>query len=399
MGRHPIFLSDLGIISSLGRGKQAVLHALMQDGRTGISERSDLLVGGEMAYVGAVAGDLPTLPADLAAYDSRNAGLLIAAIEEIRESIDAALAQYGPARIAVVLGTSTSGIAEGEQAYFEALRSGAFPPGFDMRRQELGSPAEIAARYLKLEGPAFTVSTACSSSAQAIADGRRLLRAGLADAVLVGGVDSLCQLTVNGFRALSALSAGHCNPYSRNRDGTMIGEGAAVFLMQSEESEIALLGAGASCDAHSMTAPDPEARGVILAMRSALADAGLTPEEIDFVELHGTGTEQNDAMESKAVLGVFGERVPCSSSKGRIGHTLGAAGAMGAAHCWLTASSLNSAGQLPVHVWDGEADDGLLHRSLVGPGEFFANSARRALLCNALAFGGNNVSLVISRWT
>jgi 3-oxoacyl-[acyl-carrier-protein] synthase-1 len=104
-------------------------------------------------------------------------------------------------------------------------------------------------------------------------------------------------------------------------------------------------------------------------------------------------------MESKAILGVFGERVPCSSSKGRIGHTLGAAGAMGAAHCWLTASSLNSAGQLPVHVWDGEADDGLLHRSLVGPGEFFASSAQRKLLCNALAFGGNNVSLVISRWT
>jgi 3-oxoacyl-[acyl-carrier-protein] synthase-1 len=177
----------------------------------------------------------------------------------------------------------------------------------------------------------------------------------------------------------------------------MIGEGAAVFLMEQEESEIALLGAGASCDAHSMTAPDPDARGVVLAMRTALADAGLAPEEIGFIELHGTGTEQNDAMESKAVLSVFGESVPCSSSKGRVGHTLGAAGAMGAAHCWLIASSLNAGGRLPPHIWDGEAEEGLLGRSLVRAGQTLEPSARRALLCNALAFGGNNVSLVIGR--
>jgi 3-oxoacyl-[acyl-carrier-protein] synthase-1 len=397
MTSTPIFLTDLGIASSLGRGKRAVLEALLTDARTGLAERSDLLVDGTPAYVGEVSGELPKLPRELAGYDSRNAGLLLLALEEIRESINAALARYSATRIGVVLGTSTSGIAEGEGAFFEAFDTGRLPQGFDMRRQELGSPAEIAARYLGLEGPAFTVSTACSSSAQAMADGRRLIRAGVVDAVVVGGVDSLCKLTVNGFRALSALSRGLCNPFSRNRDGTMIGEGAAVFLMTHEESEVALLGTGASCDAYSMTAPDPAARGVIMAMRAALTDAELVPTDVDFIELHGTGTEQNDAMESNAVRAVFGDSVPCSSSKGRVGHTLGAAGAMGAAHCWLIASSLNTHAGLPPHVWDGETEEGLLSESLVRRGAQLSSTARRRFLCNSLAFGGNNVSLVIGR--
>lgn len=397
MNDSPAFLTDLGVVSCLGRGKQAVLDGLLKPERSGVSKRQDLLVDGTPAYVGAVTGDLPALPARLAGYDSRNAGLLVLALEEIRESLERALSRFGRQRIAVVMATSTSGIREGERAYFAAAKSGVLPDGFDMRRQELGSPGEIAARYLGLEGPAFTVSTACSSSSQAMADARRLLRAGLADAVLVGGADSLCQLTLNGFGALSALSRGLCNPFSRNRDGTMIGEGAAVFLMQREEAEIALLGAGASCDAYSMTAPDPEARGVLLAMEAALKDAGLAAAEVDFIELHGTGTEQNDAMESRAVLELFGKSVPCSSSKGRVGHTLGAAGAMGAAHCWLVASGLNEGGCLPPHIWDGAAEDGLLCESLVGAQDSLTPSAKRIFLCNALAFGGNNVTLVIGR--
>lgn len=397
MSLPPIFLTDLGIVSSLGRGKQAVLEALLSETRAGITRRTDLLVDGTPAYVGEVPGELPRLPHELAGYDSRNAGLLLLALDEIRASIDSALSRFGAARLGVVLGSSTSGIAEGEDAFFEASRTGRLPEGFDMRRQELGSPAEIAARYLGLEGPAFTVSTACSSSAQAIADGRRLIRAGIVDAVIVGGVDSLCRLTVNGFRALSALSHGLCNPFSRNRDGTMIGEGAAVFLMERQESEIAVLGAGASCDAYSMTAPDPEARGVVMAMRAALADAGLSPSDIEYIELHGTGTEQNDAMESNAIRALFGASVPCSSSKGRVGHTLGAAGAMGAAHCWLVASSLNGQGRLPPHIWDGESEEGLLSENLVRPDTQLSTSARKRFLCNSLAFGGNNVSLVVGR--
>lgn len=397
MSGHPVFLADLGIVSPLGRGKATVSRNLMRVEKAGLASRDDLLPSGEPVCVGQVDGGLPHLPAELSGFDSRNAGLLIEAIEQIRGGLEAAMSKFGRGRIAVVLGTSTSGLEAGEKSFFQAVKAGALQADFDMRRQELGSPGEIAARYLGLTGPAFTVSTACSSSAQAIADGRRLLRAGMADAVLVGGVDSLCRLTVGGFQAISALSKGRCNPFSRNRDGTTIGEGAAVFLMQREESEIALLGAGASCDAYSMTAPDPEAEGIKLAMRQAIQDAGLAPQDLAFVELHGTGTEQNDAMESKAVLDIFGERIPCSSSKGRIGHTLGAAGAMGVAHCWLTASALNAEGLLPPHFWDGEAEDGLLGDSLVVPGQRLDASAERIFLCNALAFGGNNVSLVVGR--
>jgi 3-oxoacyl-[acyl-carrier-protein] synthase-1 len=255
----------------------------------------------------------------------------------------------------------------------------------------------VVARYLGLGGPAYSISTACSSGAQALAAGRRLLATGMVDTVLAGGVDSLCRLTVNGFHALSALSAGVCNPFSRNRDGTMIGEGAAVFLMQREEAEIALLGAGTTSDAYSMTAPEPEGRGLIQATKDALGDAGLAPSMIDYIHLHGTGTLQNDETESKVIEHIFGSEVPCSSSKAQLGHTLGAAGAMGVAHCWLALSDLNSTRCLPPHVWDGAADEGLLSSCLVTSGQELEPSAAGVFLSNAIAFGGNNVSLIIAR--
>jgi 3-oxoacyl-[acyl-carrier-protein] synthase-1 len=325
--------------------------------------------------------------------------MMIAAADEIRGDIERAISRHGRERIAVVMGTSTSGMDVVEQAVVQARASGELPAGYDFRQHELGSPAEALARYLDLEGPAFTVSTACSSSAQALADGRRLLRSGIADAVIAGGVDSLCRLTVNGFHALSALSKERCNPFSRNRDGTMIGEGAALFLMQCEESDIALYGVGASSDAHSMTAPEPEGIGVELAIRQALADGDRTADDVDYVQLHGTGTLQNDAMESKVISRIFSEDTPCSSSKAQLGHTLGAAGAMGAAHCWLSVSNaFNPRGLLPPHIWDGEAEAGLLSRSLVQPGQTLCSSAERIFLSNAFAFGGNNVTLIIGGW-
>ena len=399
MSTHPpVFLSALGIVSPLGRSKQQVFDALMAARCPGVVRRDDLLVGGESIFVGEVGGALPTVPPELSIYASRNTAMMISAAEEIRDHIEDACASYGRERIAVVMGTSTSGMEEAEVAIASAEASGELPAGYDFRQHELGSTAEALALYLDLGGPAFTVSTACSSSAQALADGRRLLRTGIADAVLAGGADSLCRLTVNGFHCLSALSKERCNPFSRNRDGTMIGEGAALFLMQREESEIALYGVGASSDAHSMTAPEPNGNGIELAIRQALDDADLSPEAIDYIQLHGTGTLQNDAVESSVVARIFGDLTPCSSSKAQTGHTLGAAGAMGAAHCWLSASELNRDGLLPPHVWDGEAEAGLLSQSLVNPGQKLDADANRIFLSNAFAFGGNNVTLVMGRW-
>jgi 3-oxoacyl-[acyl-carrier-protein] synthase-1 len=320
-------------------------------------------------------------------------------VDEIRGEIDDAVSRYGADRIAVVMATSTSGIAEGEIAIKHAMAEGRLPEDFDIRVQEIGGTSEALARYLKLGGPAYSVSTACSSGAHALAMGRRLIRTGLADAVLAGGADSLCGLTVNGFRALSALSDGLCNPFSRNRDGTMIGEGAAIFLMDRRESEIELLGTGASTDAYSMTAPEPDGKGVEVAIRCALDDAGLAGDAIDYVHLHGTATLQNDAMESKVITRVFGPEIPSSSSKGQLGHTLGAAGAMGAAHCWLAAQGDNGERFLPPHVWDGEADPDLMCDNLVAVGERLDRSARGVFMSNAIAFGGNNATLILGRAT
>jgi len=228
--------------------------------------------------------------------------------------------------------------------------------------------------------------------------------------VLCGGVDSLCQLTLNGFSALEAVAAERCNPFSRNRDGITIGEGAALFLMTkepltrepltNEQAPIALLGAGANSDAYHISAPEPEGRGARQAMQAALADAGLGAEQIDYLNLHGTATAHNDAMESQAVAAVFPAGVPCSSTKPLTGHCLGAAGALEAAFCWLSLSEFNRDRLLPPHLWDGQADPALPRLHLLAPGSPAelapARTERpRRMMSNSFAFGGNNISLIL----
>jgi len=395
--KEPVYLSALGIVNALGLGKKAICDNLLAGKQPGVVRRRDLLVDGAPIFVAQVDAPLPKPPAYLAAFASRNLGLTILAVEEIRPQVDAAIARYGAHRVAVIMGTSTSGIAQGETAVAYAKDNGRLPDDFDVRMQELGSTGEALACYLGVTAPAYTVSTACSSGAHALAAARRLLRSGIADAVLAGGADSLCRLTTNGFQALSALSTGICNPFSRNRDGTMIGEGVAIFLVQREPAEIALFGVGASSDAYSMTAPEPEGRGVEHVVRGALADAGMTTNDIDYIHLHGTGTRHNDEMESKVIQRVFGDATPCSSSKAQVGHTLGTAGAMGAAHCWLTASGMNTERRLPPHVWDGQAEDGFIADCLVACGDLLRPTAPGIFMCNAFGFGGSNVSLVLGR--
>ncbi len=395
--RRTVFLSDLGVICANGSGKDTVSRNLLSGSINGMRERTDLLVDGSPIIVGEVTEYLPEVPSDLDNYRSRNLRLIISAVDQILPKINAALDKFGASRVAVIMGTSTSGIAEGEVAVKDAVKSGRLPKGYDIRRQEIGSVGESLARYLGAKGVAYTISTACSSSALALAVARRLLITGLADAVVTGGADSLCQLTVNGFNSLSALSGKRCNPMSINRDGTSIGEGAAVFLMTREESEIALFGTGDSIDGYSMTGPNPEGEGVERGIREALKDAGLACKDIDYIQLHGTGTEQNDIMESKVVLRMFGDQTPASSSKGQVGHTLGAAGALGAAHCWLALRGYNEEYTLPPHVWDGQAEPGLLSESLVRVGQTLPVSSRGIALSNAFAFGGSNASLILGR--
>jgi 3-oxoacyl-[acyl-carrier-protein] synthase-1 len=352
-------------------------------------------------YVGAIAGELPPLPAVLSDLDCRNNRAMAVALAQIAYQVKRVVDRVGPERVAVVLGSSTGGIAEGEAAYSAFRQDGAWPQGFHYRQEEVGSLARFAAGYLGLRGPAYTVATACSSSGKAFASARRLIKAGVCDAAVVGGADTLCRMTVNGFGVLEAVSAGLCNPFSRNRDGINIGEAAAAFLLApdellSEPATIQLLGIGESSDAHHASAPDPTGAGAYEAMRLALADAGLVSADIGYVNLHGTATPLNDAMEGRAVAELLGTDIPCSSTKPMTGHTLGAASACEAAILWLTLHPDYNDGLLPPHLWDGVADPAIPPIALVSRGMRLA-AGRQAMLSNSFAFGGSNLALILGR--
>ncbi|HEY1992041.1 MAG TPA: beta-ketoacyl synthase N-terminal-like domain-containing protein, partial [Gammaproteobacteria bacterium] len=285
-----VYLNALGIINALGQDLAQVREGLMTGNTAGMRRRDDLIPG-RAVRAGTVSVPLAELPPAFAAYDSRNNRLLAMALQQIRPAVDAALSRSGAARIGVVMGTSTSGIAEGERAVLALHAGRSLPPEYHYRQQEISSSSEYLRRLLGIRGPAWTVSTACTSSAKAFSSARRLLVNGLCDAVLVGGVDSLCGLTLNGFGALESLSQGLCNPSSKNRDGINIGEGAALFLMSRAPGPVALLGIGESSDAYHISGPDPEGKGAEIALRQALAQAGVS--QVDYLNLHGTATQQN----------------------------------------------------------------------------------------------------------
>jgi len=391
------YLNALGLICALGNDREEVARRLFAEDGSGMRSESGW-VPERVLPVGAVKSGLPPIPAHLASHSSRNNQLLLAAALQIEGEIRQAIESHGPERIGVILGTSTSGIDEASASIAAWLRDRQFPASYDYQQQELSAPANFLAEWLQLSGPAYVISTACTSSARALLSARRALDQGLCDAVLCGGVDSLCKLTLNGFSALEAMSAQRCNPFSRNRDGINIGEAAVLFLMTREsngEHAIALLGAGASCDAHHISAPEPTGRGARQAMQQALDNAGLKAQDIDYLNLHGTATPLNDAMESLAVNAIFPEGVPCSSTKPLTGHTLGAAGALEAAFCWLSLAPENSEHAVPPQLWDGEADPQLPALRWTAPGARLALSNRRCLMSNSFAFGGNNISLII----
>ncbi|EZI29712.1 beta-ketoacyl-[acyl-carrier-protein] synthase family protein [Pseudomonas extremaustralis] len=382
------YLNALGVICALGRGQEAVSRHLFAGDCSGMRGESGW-VPERVLPVGGVHGELAIIPPELGQQSSRNNQLLLEAALQIEGEIRQAILTYGPSRVGIVLGTSTSGIDEASRGIAHYLRDKRFPGDYDYQQQELSAPANFLADWLQLSGPAYVISTACTSSARALMSARRLLDLGVCDAVICGGVDSLCKLTLNGFSALEAVSNERCNPFSVNRNGINIGEAAVLFLMTREPAPIALLGSGASCDAHHISAPEPSGKGALQAMHKALASAKLQPGQIGYLNLHGTATQHNDAMESLAVASLFPQGVPCSSTKPMSGHTLGAAGALEAAFCWLSLAH----GRLPPHVWDGQADPALPALRWAQAGELLE---KRCLMSNSFAFGGNNVSLIIA---
>jgi 3-oxoacyl-[acyl-carrier-protein] synthase I len=393
--RPPCRLAALGVVSCLGSGPAETSGRLVAGDASRLSLREDLAPGRAL-WVGAVREALPAVPPALARYACRNNALSLAALAQIEESVAREIARFGPGRVGLVIGTSTSGVGDAEAAIAHHVRTQSLSPTFFYDQLEFGGAAGFLATYLGLRGPAYTLSTACSSGARALASARSLLALGLCDAVIAGATDSLCGLTAGGFGALQAIAESITNPMSANRSGITLGEASALFLLTRESGGIQLLGAGESSEAHHMSAPDPEGRGAREAMEQALADAGLAPAEIAYLNLHGTGTPLNDAMESVAVAAVFGTALPCSSTKPLAGHTLGAAGALEAALCWLVLRARED-GELPLppHVYDGVRDPSLPTLHLVAKGERARLRGPARVMTNSFGFGGNNCTLVL----
>lgn len=389
---RPIPLSAYTLTSCLGAGLAPARRAL-RAGTSGLAPNHFETVELE-TFVGEIDGvDGEALPKALAAFDCRNnrAAELGLAQDGFIAAVERAAARHGPARVGVFMGTSTAGILQTELAYRRRAPDGSLPPDFDYRRtHNTFSIAEYVRTRLGLAGPCAAISTACSSSAKAFASAARLIEAGLIDAAVVGGVDTLCLTTLYGFNSLQLLSAEPCRPYDAARDGISIGEAAAFALLdRGGEGAIHLLGAGESCDAHHMSAPHPEGLGARLAMEAALRSAGLRPGDIEYVNLHGTATPSNDAAEDKAMTAVFGTALPCSSTKGMTGHTLGAAGGVEAI---ITALAIEE-GHIPGSPGTREVDP-RLHASYVVGGR---DAPLAVAMSNSFGFGGSNCSLVFGR--
>jgi 3-oxoacyl-[acyl-carrier-protein] synthase-1 len=380
------------LTSALGAGNEATVDALRAQ-RSGLAPLRflDLPLS---TWAGEVDGvDAVRIPSHLSEFDCRNNRLAWLALQQdgFVDAVAAARERWGAGRVGVFLGTSTSGLLQTELAYRRRGADGALPADFHYGpTQNTFSVADFVAHALRLDGPCWVVSTACSSSAKVFGNAARLIAAGLIDAAVVGGVDSLCLTTLYGFNSLELLSSEICRPWDAARNGLSIGEAAAFALLErvaDAPPQGWLLGVGESNDGYHMSTPHPEGLGAIAAMRAALADAGLQPADIDYINLHGTATPSNDASEDAAVASVFDAATPCSSTKGATGHTLGAAGAVEAAIALLAMrralmpAGLNVLGRDPALRMHYLVDN--------------RTAPLRRVLSNSFGFGGSNASLVL----
>lgn len=394
-----VFIQDFGVISCAGVGVESFYHHLLNHDQRLFSQ-SRKLSSGSFRQVGKVNEEFPGFPINLGAFYSRTNHLVYAALLQISEAIKETKDKYSPERIGVVMGTCTSGSTEIDRSRAYEKEYGQVPDGYDYTVEFMDNTANFVKHYLQSDGPAISVSTACTSSGKALAMAKRYLENNMLDAVIVGGADSYALAPLNGFESLASLSEHYCTPFGAARDGINIGEGAAIFVLTREPSALAIVGTGESSDAYHMSSPDPEATGAELAVRHALAEAKLEPDDIGYINLHGTGTVANDAMESLLVNRVFGPQTPCSSTKNITGHTLGAASAIELAAC---AAMLRNGGKgadgqqafelIPQYA-DYAIDEGLAPINLVRDR---ATTSKPYFLSTSYAFGGSNCCVIIAR--
>jgi 3-oxoacyl-[acyl-carrier-protein] synthase-1 len=391
----PLFATCFSLASALGRGTAPAIDAL-RAGRSGL-RRNDFGGSALDTWIGRVEGleseAAAAFPAGFPAYRIHKLAHAALAQDGMMDAAARAREAYGSKRIGLFMGTSSSGMLEGELAYRECSPGGPLPPELSYRDSiNMYSPAAFARALLALDGPAAVVSSACSSSAKVFASAARAIAAGLCDAAIVGGAETLCFTTLHGFSSLELLSRDPCRPGDAQRSGISIGEGAAFVLLDKEDTSgegLALLGYGESADAHHMSTPHPEGVAAALAMRIALQRADLDAGQLDYINLHGTGTRSNDAAEDAAVHAVAGDRVPCSGTKGWTGHTLGAAGAVEAV---LTLLCLRH-GYLPGTLNTMQRDPAIRSRLLLEG----RDAALERAMSNSFGFGGSNCSLIFGR--
>ena len=393
----PLLLAEFTATSCIGQGVAPTLTALVEQ-RSGL-KRCEFETVKIDTHIGEVPGvDAQRLPKDLQIFNCRNNRLAELGVQQdgFFDAVQAAAARWGRRRVGVFLGTSTAGIMQTELAYrARDAVSGALPPSFEYGTTHNSfSVADYLRQRCRLEGPAVVVSSACASSAKVFGSARRMIEAGLIDAALVGGTDSLCLTTLYGFHSLQLSSAAPCRPFDAARDGISIGEAAAFVLLERvpenlDADAVLLYGVGESSDAYHMSAPHPEGLGAKRAMQAALTAASMEPGDIDYINLHGTGTPSNDRSESQAVTSIFGPTTPCSSTKGATGHTLGGAGALEAV---ISALAIQN-GLMPGGVHTTRIDPNLTAH--------YIKENRRAqvkrVLSNSFGFGGTNCSLIFGR--
>jgi 3-oxoacyl-[acyl-carrier-protein] synthase-1 len=397
----PLYLSKPGLVCCAGADYRTFFEAALRGDQGGIVPVTVNPVNGGSG--GPARTFLVGRAETGAPAETRLWGLCRAALEQVQPAVERAFSAWGPDRVGLCLGSCDNGTEFSLPAHGTFFAAGAFPPGYELSLQGAAGPAEYAARFLGLGGPVLALATACASSATALIRGAELIRGGVCDAVVAGGVDIASPTVLFGFAALETVSPERCNPFSKNRRGINLGEGAAFFVLSREKPEgpvITLAGYGESADAHHMTSPHPAGTGAAGAMEKALAMAALEAGDIGYVNLHGTGTPLNDRAEAAAMAAVFGGARPAvSSTKPLTGHTLGAAGALELALCW---GALETGG-IPVHRWDGVQDEDLPAQlrwavpraEPPGPAALASTAKIRYCMSNSFAFGGCNVSLIL----
>jgi 3-oxoacyl-[acyl-carrier-protein] synthase-1 len=369
-------------VSCLGLGLIEHFSKVFVNSVSGLEKSSEFLLQGE-TYLGKYKGDLPKLPEKIKHLNSRFAGLLTLLYEDIKIEIDKVIKTFGKNRVGIILGSSTSGIFETELAFKEKKEKGSYPEDYYFFQQEIGAGSEILSFLTGATGPSYTISTACSSSAKAFNSAKALLDLKVCDAVVVGGVDAMCNMTLRGFQSLEVLSPTLTNPFSANRRGLNIGEGGALFIMTRGTEGVKFLGGGESSDAYHISSPQPDGEGAVKAINEAINKSNIRTENIKHINLHGTGTSLNDSMEANAINSLGLSKVKLSSTKPFTGHLLGAAGAIEALFCFLT----------PAHLWDNETDLTIPELNFTKIGDKIQFSKGDAILSTSFAFGGSNACL------